>query len=110
MPFFRFVSFGFIGFSLAACAVPTGVSLVPLQQQTVEYDQGNTIVISDGLDLTLAALVPPNENFNDRISLIVSITNKGSERINIGPADFEVKFNDLKRIALLTDGQLKKEA
>ena len=81
MSFFRFVSFGFIGFSLAAFAVPTGVSLVPLQEQTVEYDQGNTVVISDGLDLTLAALVPPNENFNDRVSLIVSITNKVQKKL-----------------------------
>lgn len=110
MSFFRFVYFGFIGFSLAACAVPTGVSLVPLQEQTVEYDQGNTVVISDGLDLTLAALVPPNENFNDRVSLIVSITNKGSEKINVAPTDFEVSLGGSKRIALLTEGQLKKEA
>ena len=110
MSFLKFFSVGVLGFSLAACAVPTSVSLVPLQQQTIEYDQGNTIVISDGLDLTLAALVPPNENFNDRISLIVSITNKGSEKINIGPADFEVKFSGSKRIALLNEGQLRREA
>lgn len=110
MSFSKLVFVGIFGLSLTACSVPTGVSLMPLQQQTVEYDQGNTVVISDGLDLTLAALVPANENFNKRIALIVSITNKGPGKINISPSDFEVSFGESKRVALLTESQLKKEA
>jgi len=110
MSLYKVSVIGLASVLLASCAVPTGVSIMPLEMQTVEYDRGNTVVISDGLDLTLAALVPPSENFNKRISLIVSITNKGPEKINVSPGDFEVSSSGSQRVALLTEGQLKKEA